>query len=149
MNIINTSLVFIFTFLIAQLSFASSCSVDLEGNNMMQFSSTSIQIDSSCSKFTIKFKNTSNLDKEIAGHNVVVSKSSDFDELTNLVDPSNGMNEGFLPSNSKVIAKTPFLGPNESYDLVIDVSRLNSGDNYVFWCSFPGHWGIMKGDLNL
>ena len=59
------------------------------------------------------------------------------------------MNEGFLPSNSKVIAKTPFLGPNESYDLVIDVSRLNSGDNYVFWCSFPGHWGIMKGDLNL
>lgn len=148
-NLFLTSIFAIFFASLTLNSFSADCSISLEGNNMMQFSSTQLNFSSSCSDITIKFKNTSNLAKEIAGHNVVVSKDSDFDALTNMVDPSNGMDEGFLPSTPMVIGKTPFLGPNETYDLKISTSKLNSGQTYVFWCSYPGHWGIMKGNLVL
>jgi len=122
-----------------------TCDKSLKGGTI-KISNLSVLTDA---LVTIKFKNTSNLAKEIAGHNVVVSKDSDFDALTNMVDPSNGMDEGFLPSTPMVIGKTPFLGPNETYDLKISTSKLNSGQTYVFWCSYPGHWGIMKGNLVL
>ena len=135
-------------FLILPLSFASTCSTNLEGNTMMQYSSNSIKVDSSCSVFTIKFKNTSTVAKEYGGHNVIVSSDADFSSLTSLVDPTvHSPENGFLPNSDKIIAKSPIIGPNESYNVEIDVSRLNSGENYVFWCSFTGHWGVMKGNL--
>lgn len=135
-------------FLILPLSFASTCSTNLEGNTMMQYSSNNIEVDSSCSVFTIKFKNTSTVAKEYGGHNVIVSSDADFSSLTSLVDPTvHSPENGFLPNSDKIIAKSPIIGPNESYNVEIDVSRLNSGENYVFWCSFTGHWGVMKGNL--
>ncbi|NSW74083.1 azurin [bacterium] len=128
-------------------AFASNCSFDLEGNKMMQFSASTINIDKTCSSFTIKFKNTSDLPIDLAGHNVVVSKSSDFDNLITLIDPANGINQGYLPPSPAVVGKTPLLGPNETYDLVIDLNKLDLSQQYVYWCSFPGHYGIMKGNL--
>ena len=134
--------------LILPLSFASTCSTNLEGNTMMQYSSNSIKVDSSCSVFTIKFKNTSTVAKEYGGHNVIVSRDADFSSLTSLVDPTvHSPENGYLPNSDKIIAKSPIIGPNESYNVEIDVSRLNSGEKYVFWCSFTGHWGVMKGNL--
>ena len=140
---------FLTTFLITlPFSFASPCSTNLEGNTMMQYSSTNIEIDSPCSEFTIKFKNTSTVAKEYGGHNVIVSKEKDFNALTSLVDPTVHPGEnGFLPNSNKIIAKSPIIGPNESYDVKIDVSKISSGEKYVFWCSFTGHWGVMKGNL--
>ena len=134
--------------LILPLSFASTCSTNLEGNTMMQYSSNDIEVDSSCSVFTIKFKNTSTVAKEYGGHNVIVSSDADFSSLTSLVDPTvHSPENGYLPNSDKIIAKSPIIGPNESYNVEIDVSRLNSGEKYVFWCSFTGHWGVMKGNL--
>ena len=135
-------------FLILPLSFASTCSTNLEGNTMMQYSCNNIEVDSSCSVFTIKFKNTSTVAKEYGGHNVIVSSDADFSSLTSLVDPTvHSPENGYLPNSDKIIAKSPIIGPNESYNVEIDVSRLNSGEKYVFWCSFRGHWGVMKGNL--
>ena len=134
--------------LILPLSFANTCSTNLEGNTMMQYSSNNIEVDSSCSVFTIKFKNTSTVAKEYGGHNVIVSSDADFSSLTSLVDPTvHSPENGYLPNSDKIIAKSPIIGPNESYNVEIDVSRLNSGEKYVFWCSFTGHWGVMKGNL--
>ena len=118
-------------FLLSVQVYASNCSFDLEGNKMMQFSSTTINVDKSCSSFTIKFKNTSDLPIDLAGHNVVVSKSSDFDNLITLIDPANGINQGYLPPSPQVVGKTPLLGPNETYDLVIDLNKLDLSQEYV------------------
>ena len=138
----------LFLFLMSPLSFANPCSINLEGNTMMQYSSNNIEVDSTCSVFTIKFKNISTVAKEYGGHNVIVSKDADFSSLTSLVDPTvHSPENGYLPNSNKIIAKSPIIGPNESYDIEIDVSKLNSGEKYVFWCSFTGHWGVMKGNL--
>lgn len=143
----------LFTFLTililsSPFSYASSCSISLEGNTMMQYSSNTIEIDSSCSEFVIKFKNVSTVAKEYGGHNVIVSKDSDFAALTSLVDSTvHSAENGYLPNSNKLIAKSPIIGPNETYDIKIDVSKLNSSEKYVYWCSFTGHWGVMKGNL--
>lgn len=137
-------------FLSSPFSHAGSCSISLEGNTMMQYSSNTIEVDSSCSEFVIKFKNVSTVAKEYGGHNVIVSKDSDFGALTSLVDPTvHSAENGYLPNSSKLIAKSPIIGPNETYDVKIDVSKLNSSEKYVYWCSFTGHWGVMKGNLVL
>ena len=100
-------------FLILPLSFASTCSTNLEGNTMMQYSSNNIEVDSSCSVFTIKFKNTSTVAKEYGGHNVIVSSDADFSSLTSLVDPTvHSPENGYLPNSDKIIAKSHFIGPN-------------------------------------
>ena len=138
-------LIFFITFMSFFINFqvlASNCSFELEGNKMMQFSTSTINIDKTCSSFTIKFKNTSDLPIDLAGHNVVVSKSSDFDNLITLIDPANGINQGYLPPSPAVVGKTPLLGPDETYDLVIDLNKLDISQQYVYWCSFPGHYGI-------
>ena len=143
----------LFTFLTiltlsSPFSHAGSCSISLEGNTMMQYSSNTIEVDSSCSEFVIKFKNVSTVAKEYGGHNVIVSKDSDFGALTSLVDPTvHSAENGYLPNSNKLIAKSPIIGPNETYDVKIDVSKLNSSEKYVYWCSFTGHWGVMKGNL--
>ena len=106
--------------LILPLSFASTCSTNLEGNTMMQYSSNNIEVDSSCSVFTIKFKNTSTVAKEYGGHNVIVSSDADFSSLTSLVDPTvHSPENGYLPNSDKIIAKSPIIGPNESYNVEI------------------------------
>ena len=143
----------LFTFLTifilsSPFSHAGSCSINLEGNTMMQYSFNTIEIDSSCSEFVIKFKNVSTVAKEYGGHNVIVSKDSDFGALTSLVDPTvHSAENGYLPNSNKLIAKSPIIGPNETYDVKIDVSKLISSEKYVYWCCFTGHWGVMKGNL--
>ena len=130
-------------------SLADNCSLDIEANGMMQFSTDSIVIDSSCSSYDINLKNTGTLDVALAGHNIVISKKNDFEYLTSIVNPSNGIDEGYLPKDGKVIYKTKFLGPNETITLNIDPNKFSSNEEYTFWCSFLGHWGVMKGTLSV
>tara|TARA_B100000686_G_scaffold242809_1_gene251618 strand:+ start:32 stop:478 length:447 start_codon:yes stop_codon:yes gene_type:complete len=143
------NLFYILTLLFSFSSFAlaNKCELSLEANGMMQYSTDKITIESDCAKFKINLKNTGTLDVALAGHNIVISKKSDFDSLTATVDPSIGIDEGYLPKSEKVIYKTKFLGPDESTTLVIDTAKLKSGEEYIFWCSFLGHWGVMNGKL--
>ena len=147
MKKILCTLLFLFSF--SNVSFAANCTIDLEANGMMQYSTSAIALDSSCGKFTINLKNTGTLDVNLAGHNVVISKKADFNYLTSIVNPSNGLDNGYLPEDKKVIYKTKFLGPNETISLVLDTNKFAKGEEYIFWCSFLGHWGVMNGSLTL
>ncbi len=131
------------------VSIANECELNLEADGMMQYSTNKINISSECKEFKINLKNTGTLDVSLAGHNIVISKKSDFESLTSLVNPSNGLNEGYLPKNDKIIYKTKFLGPSESITLVLDTNKFSKGEDYIFWCSFLGHWGVMNGSLSL
>ena len=37
------------------------------------------------------------------------------------------------------------IGGGESTEITFSTEKLKSGGDYSFFCSFPGHWAIMKG----
>ena len=46
-----------------------------------------------------------------------------------------------------LIAHTKIVGGGESTTATFPGSALKAGGDYAFFCSFPGHWAIMKGKL--
>ena len=62
-----------------------------------------------------------------------------------------GMSAGaaadYLPAGDKrVIAHTPLVGGGASTSASFPGNALKAGD-YSFFCSFPGHFALMKGKL--
>ena len=53
---------------------------------------------------------------------------------------------GYVPQDklTQVIAHTKMLGPGESDEITFNLSEPGV---YDFICSFPGHWGSMKGQI--
>jgi azurin len=68
---------------------------------------------------------------------------------TTMIKMENGIDNGFLPESSDILFKSKMVGGGESTTLEIDTAKLSSGTAYTFFCSFPGHWAIMKGDLTV
>jgi len=46
-----------------------------------------------------------------------------------------------------VIAATSIVGGGEETSVSFDASALEPGGNYTYFCSFPGHYVLMKGRL--
>ena len=53
------------------------------------------------------------------------------------------------PGDTRVLAHTKVIGGGESTSVTFDVAKLKNGESYAWFCSFPGHSGIMKGTLAL
>ena len=56
-------------------------------------------------------------------------------------------NNYIKPDDERVIAATDIIGGGESTSTTFSVKGLNKSDAYLFFCSFPGHIGIMKGTV--
>jgi azurin len=106
---------------------AADCAATVEGNDMMQFNTKSITVPKACKNFTVTLKHTVNADGMKAG------AAADF----------------VKKDDARVIAHTKVIGGGESTTVEIPVAKIKAGTDYSFFCSFPGHAGIMKGSLKL
>ncbi|MDQ0571615.1 azurin [Variovorax paradoxus] len=135
--------------LAASSAFAADCSVEIEGNDAMQFNKPAIEVSKSCKEFTVRLKHTGKLPKQAMGHNWVLAKTSDVPAVA-----ADGVSAG-LPQNyvkagdARVVAHTKVVGGGESDSVSFPVAKLGAADSYTFFCSFPGHSSIMKGTLKL
>jgi azurin len=139
------------TFVMASLAFpalAGNCEQVVKSNDLMQFDVKEIVVSPSCKKFTVRLEHTGKLPKSAMGHNWVLSRDTDFQELAK-AGAAAGLGKEFVPDDPRIIAKTKLLGGGESDSVTFNVSRLSSGTNYTFFCSFPGHWAMMKGVLRV
>ncbi|MOA50824.1 Azurin precursor [compost metagenome] len=48
-----------------------------------------------------------------------------------------------------MIAHTKVVGGGESDSVTFEVAKLKAGEQYMFFCSFPGHAALMKGTLEM
>ena len=56
--------------------------------------------------------------------------------------------DSHLPKgDARVLAFTKIVGGGESTSVTFATSKLTKGGDYTFFCSFPGHFGLMKGKL--
>ena len=134
---------------LAAPAYAADCTVQVEGNDAMQFNTKSIDVPKSCKSFTVQLKHVGKLPKAAMGHNWVLSKTSDVDGVNKDGIAAGLAGEYLKAGDPRVIASTKLLGGGESASVTFDVAKLKAGDAYTFFCSFPGHVGLMKGTLQL
>jgi azurin len=128
---------------------AAECSVDVDSTDQMTFNTKAIEIDKSCKAFTVNLKHSGSLPKNVMGHNLVVSKEADMQPIAT-DGLSAGIDKEYLKADdARVIAHTKIIGAGETDSLKIDVSKLDPAEKYGFFCSFPGHIGMMKGVITL
>jgi len=137
--------------LLSVASFAAhaQCAVTVEGNDAMQFNVKEITVDKSCTEFSVTLKHVGKLPKAAMGHNWILTKEADFDAVSKAGMAAGAANDYIPPNDARIIAHTKMLGGGESDTVKIDVSTLAAGQNYTYFCSFPGHFAIMKGTLKL
>lgn len=127
----------------------AACDVTIEGNDAMQFNEKKIVVDKTCKEFTINLKHTGKIAKTAMGHNVVISKKAD-EKAVATDGMAAGLDNNYVkPGDERVIAHTDVIGGGESTSVTFDVAKLKEGEDYAFFCSFPGHWTIMTGTLEL
>lgn len=129
----------------AALPAFAACEATLEATDTMQFSSKEIVADASCKEFKLTLTHTGKLPKGSMGHNFVLVKTADMSAVQSDALKAGAGNE-YIPADEKgVLAHTKLLGGGESDTIVIDLSKLEKGGDYTYFCSFPGHAAIMKG----
>ena len=128
---------------------AADCAVTIDSTDAMQFSTKTMEVPASCKDFTVKLTHSGKMAKNVMGHNWVLSLASD-QAAVNSDGMKAGLDNNYLkPDDSRVIAHTKVIGGGESDSVTFPVSKLKAGEAYAFFCSFPGHAGLMKGTLSL
>ena len=131
------------------LTFANDCNVQIIGSDMMKYDLQEINISSKCVSFEINLKHGGKLPVSAMGHNIVITEEANFMMVAQLIKMENGIENGYLPASDKILFRSDMIGGGESTTLTVDPSKLDSTKNFVYFCSFPGHWAIMKGKINL
>ena len=128
---------------------AASCAVEINGSDSMMFDAKEINVGSECTDFALTLTHTGGLPVNIMGHNVVIVKESDFKSVVGAINMSHGVAEGYLSPESPVLAKTALIGGGETTSVTVDVGIFEKGQSYTFFCSFPGHYTMMKGSFSV
>ncbi|MEP6907468.1 MAG: azurin, partial [Pseudoxanthomonas sp.] len=126
---------------------AKVCNVAIHADDAMKFSQTEIKIAATCSQVTLTLKHTGSFPAEMMGHNWVLAGTKDFQSLAAAGEKSTLANSYLPKGDARVIAFTKVVGGGESTTITFPTSKLSKGGDYTFFCSFPGHWSLMKGKL--
>ncbi len=83
------------------------------------------------------------------GHNVVVSKVADAQAIATEAAAAGPANDYLNKEDERIVAATDMVGGGETTSTTLKVADLVEGEDYTFFCTFPGHFAIMKGDVKL
>jgi len=127
----------------------AACEFDIEVADMLQFSTDAIEVDADCESVKINLIHTGKLPAAAMGHNWVLSADSDFQAIAN-AGMSAGLEQNYLPpGDERIIAATEVIGGGESTSVEFSIADLDPDGSYTFFCSFPGHWSVMKGEFRI
>ncbi len=127
----------------------SACDFEVQVDDAMAFKVTEMAADKSCEAINVTINHTGQLPKQTMGHNWTLSKSADYQAIA--IDGMNaGLENDYIkPGDERVIAHTKVIGSGESDSISFSTSALEAGGDYTFFCSFPGHWSVMRGKFTV
>lgn len=126
---------------------AKPCQLEITGDDMMRFNKKELSVDSSCKQVTLTLKHVGKLPKTAMGHNWVLSKTADKNAIIS-AGITAGLANGYLAKGDKrIIAATGLIGGGEQTTVTFSTANLQIDQKYLFFCSFPGHYGVMVGDF--
>ncbi len=128
---------------------AVPCSVEIAASDRIAYDTTLIEVSRRCATFTVHLRHVGEQEKTQMGHNWVLTRAADL-QAVNDAGLLGGFARGFVPpGDPRVIAATRLLGAGEADSVSFAVERLVPGEDYRFFCSFPGHASLMQGRLRL
>jgi azurin len=145
----NSSLLLTLIILLSTSNFvaADSCNQVIEGNDMLQFNLKEMVVSSSCSEITVTLKHTGAMPANVMGHNWVLTNTADFMPVATAGGGA-GLGNNYVPVNdARVIAASAVIGGGAETSVTFSGALLSVGGDYTFFCSFPGHYAIMKGSF--
>lgn len=115
--------------------------VELSSNDQMQYDKTEMRVPVN-SRVKLTLKHSGKMPKEAMGHNfVLLQKGTDLAAFAMKAIEA-GVEKEHIPAVKSVIANTKLIGGGESTTIEFDAPAKGT---YDYICSFPGHYGIMKG----
>lgn len=130
-------------------AFADDCAVTIEGTDQMTYNLSQIDVKKSCEQFTVNLKHVGTLPAVSMGHNWVLSKTEDYQAVAQ-EGMALGLDKNYVDdADTRVLAHTKVIGGGEETSVTFDVSKLQAGEGYTYFCSFPGHFALMNGKINL
>ncbi|MEO8794397.1 MAG: azurin [Daejeonella sp.] len=122
---------------------AVSNTVELTGNDQMLYNKNVIRVKAG-EQVTLSLKNIGTMPKEAMSHNFVLLKTGTDPEQFSL-KAAVSQKTNYIPAEmqSSILAHTNMVGPGESDSITFTVPK----GEYEYICSFPGHWGTMRGKL--
>lgn len=128
---------------------ANDCHVSIDANDAMQFSSDTITVSSSCKEVTLTLNHIGNLPATTMGHNVVITDTANV-QAVGTEGMTAGLDNSYVkPNDERVYAFTQVVGGGNSTSVTFSLEKMKAGGDYSFFCSFPGHWAIMRGKFVL
>jgi len=122
----------------------STSHIELQASDDMRFDKDLFKVKAG-EKIKLTLKNIGEQPVESMGHNAVV-----LDEGTDVAsfggEAFKAKDDEYIPSTfaSSIIAHTKLLGPGQSDEIEFTLPKAGV---YEFICSFPGHWGTMRGKI--
>lgn len=122
--------------------------ITITGNDQMKYDKSEIEAKAG-QTIAITLKNVGALPKEAMGHNVVVLKPG-ADLIKFAIGGIANKAGGYLPTETalaaQIVAHTKILGPKEAETIVF---KVDAAGDYPYLCTFPGHFGVMKGVIKV
>lgn len=117
--------------------------VHMTGNDQMRYNTNRIEVKAG-QKFKIELKNIGALPKEAMGHDMVVLKPGN-DPMAFAAKAITAKATDYIPAEGAdlMLGHTKLLGPGESDTLELELAA----GTYPFLCTFPGHVGLMNGQI--
>ena len=102
-------------------------------------------VSSSCEEITITLVHTGTMPANVMGHNWVLTTSTDFMPVAQAGGLAGADNDYVPVGDNRVLAASAVIGGGEETSVTFSTSLLKTGEDYTFFCSFPGHFAVMKG----
>jgi azurin len=131
----------------APSALARTCALTIDSNDRMQFTAPTLTVARDCKEVVLTLKHTGRMPAQAMGHNWVLTRTADVQPVAQAGMRSSLANSYLAPGDARVIAHTAVIGGGQSTSVRFATSKLTRGGDYTFFCSFPGHSGIMKGKL--
>lgn len=118
--------------------------IELQGSDDMKYDKTLFKIKAG-QDVKVTLKNVGKLPKEAMAHNVVIlAQGTDVQAFGEAAVKDKANDHIPAAMATDVIAHTKLLGPGESDEITFKVADPGV---YEFICSFPGHFGTMRGKI--
>lgn len=123
---------------------ANPCALTIQSTDQMTFVPTELSVPAHCKEVTLTLQHAGTLPATTMGHNWVLAETSKLRPLA--IAGMNAADNAYVPKDDeRVIAHTRVIGGGESDTITFSTEGLTPGGDYSYFCSFPGHWSVMKG----